>query len=50
MMRLVLIFRVLLWQQSGLEHGEVNRHKKALSRCPRCSAPASGDQDQGKAD
>lgn len=40
MMRLVLIFRVLLWQQSGLEHGEVNRHKKALSRY---SALASGD-------
>lgn len=42
MMQLVLVFRVLLWQQSELEHGEVDRHKKALSRWPRCSVPASG--------
>lgn len=43
MMRLDLVFRDLFWQQSGLECGEVERHKKAPSRCPRCSAPGSGD-------
>lgn len=30
--------------------GQADRHKKALARCPRYSAPASGDQGRGKVD
>lgn len=42
-MRLNLVFRDLLWQQNGLESGEVEGHRRTPSRCPRCSAPFSRD-------